>query len=53
MYEMFTGNSEFRELPLTEIDKSFRQNEVRPKIPATLPASVKNLIRNCWQQQPK
>lgn len=53
MYELFSGNYEYRALSVQELDSSFRQNEFRPKIPSSLPSHLANLVRNCWQQDPK
>lgn len=53
MYELFTGNREYRDLSVQELETSFRQQEVRPKIPGGLPSHLANLVRNCWQQDPK
>jgi hypothetical protein len=53
MYELFTGNFEYQALTVAELDTSFRQQEVRPKIPDKLPTHLAHLIRNCWQQDPK
>lgn len=52
MFEVFSGITVYRNLPIHEIESSFKEKQIRPKIPAHLPAQLQNLIRNCWQQDP-
>lgn len=52
MFEVFSGITVYRNLPISEVEASFKEKQIRPKIPANLPTQLQNLIRNCWQQDP-
>lgn len=52
LYELVTKNKQYRQLSLREVIIKFADENFRPKLPESIRADIKNLIRRCWHESP-